>query len=211
MDSGIYVIENKRNGKCYIGSSSNLKNRFYNHKILLKNNKHYNNFLQNAWNKYGDKNFNFQILIDNVPINELIQLEQKFLDIFKPEYNLAPVAGSKLGVKDTYETKIKKSKAKSGINNPNYGKTTSIETKSKISNSLLNNNVLKQPRSEEFKNKIRASSYKNNTSGFKGVSYDKSRNKYRAYVYLNNKIKTIGRFETALEAKNFRQEFLNHV
>lgn len=51
--SGIYKILNIKNGKFYIGSSNNIKVRWSQHKTLLKNNKHENKYLQNAWNKYG--------------------------------------------------------------------------------------------------------------------------------------------------------------
>lgn len=40
----------------------------------------------------------------------------------------------------------------------------------------------------------------NNTSGFRGVSYDKRYKKFRAYVCHNRRNKTIGFFETAIEA-----------
>lgn len=42
----------------------------------------------------------------------------------------------------------------------------------------------------------------NNTSGFRGVSYDKRYKKFRAYICHNWHNKTIGFFETALEASN---------
>ena len=59
---GIYKIENKVNGKCYIGQSINIKRRWEIHRSELKNNTHYNQYLQKAWNKYGENNFNFSII-----------------------------------------------------------------------------------------------------------------------------------------------------
>lgn len=62
MNSGIYIIKNKINEKVYVGSSINLKNRKRSHFIQLKNNKHINQHLQNAWNKYGVDGFSFEIV-----------------------------------------------------------------------------------------------------------------------------------------------------
>ena len=49
--SGIYAITNQVNGKVYIGKS-----------ISIGYNKHCNEYLQNAWNKYGEENFSFEIV-----------------------------------------------------------------------------------------------------------------------------------------------------
>ena len=60
---GIYIIENTINNKIYIGQTSvSFKNRLSNHVSELKRNKHCNNHLQRAWNKYGEDNFLFDIL-----------------------------------------------------------------------------------------------------------------------------------------------------
>lgn len=53
--SGIYSFLNLVNGKRYVGSSVDLYNRLHVHN--LKNNK-----AQNAWNKYGEDNFIYNII-----------------------------------------------------------------------------------------------------------------------------------------------------
>ena len=60
--SGIYMIRNIINNKVYIGQSSDLKDRLAHHKSSLRHNRHYSSYLQNAWNKYGEENFEFIIL-----------------------------------------------------------------------------------------------------------------------------------------------------
>lgn len=65
--SGIYCIKNKVTGDRYIGQSKNIAKRISSHKTMLKYNKHqYSNgeksLLQNAWNKYGENNFEFKII-----------------------------------------------------------------------------------------------------------------------------------------------------
>jgi len=59
---GIYCIENIINNKKYIGKAINIKDRFYDHLKLLRVNGHYNEYLQRAFLKYGEENFNFYIL-----------------------------------------------------------------------------------------------------------------------------------------------------
>jgi len=78
--SGLYRIINKTNNKFYIGSSDDIHRRWRDgHINLLEKNKHDNQHLQNAWNKYGKDNFIFEIYRDCDPINLLTE-EQKELD-----------------------------------------------------------------------------------------------------------------------------------
>ena len=73
---GIYKITNILDKKCYIGSSVNVKKRFSEHRRDLNKNSHHSYHLQRAWNKYGESQFQFQIL--EICINEsaLIEKEQ---------------------------------------------------------------------------------------------------------------------------------------
>jgi len=59
---GIYKITNLTNGKMYIGQSKNIHKRCTDHKSKLNLNKHINDYLQNSWNKYGEKGFKFEII-----------------------------------------------------------------------------------------------------------------------------------------------------
>lgn len=118
--SGIYVISNSINNKIYIGSAYNLHKRKLQHFNTLRNNKHKNSKLQNAYNKYGESNFEFDVL-EFVDVDKLLDCEQKWMDFFKPEYNIIPYADrrefseshrknlsiSHLGHKHTEESKIK--------------------------------------------------------------------------------------------------------
>ena len=60
--SGIYKITNVVDNKIYIGCASNIRTRKNGHLHDLKNNYHKNSYLQNAWNKYGEVNFKFEVV-----------------------------------------------------------------------------------------------------------------------------------------------------
>lgn len=95
-DSGIYEIRNRVNGKRYVGSAVNFDRRWRQHRCELGKGRH-NPILQSAWKKYGAANFEFRV-IELVPDKTLlIEREQHHIDSLKPEYNCAPIAGSRLG------------------------------------------------------------------------------------------------------------------
>ena len=101
MDSGIYAIRNKVNGKIYVGSAANFKRQFYLHKHHLRKGNHHSKKLQNSWNKYGEDAFEFGI-IEICNTNNLIEREQFWLDCFDvvtEGYNISPTAGTTYGIK----------------------------------------------------------------------------------------------------------------
>lgn len=99
MNSGIYEIVNTTNQHRYIGSAVDFTRRFREHTYRLNGQRHHAQPLQRAWNKYGAAAFEMHpIMLVNG--DGLLQWEQKYLDEFKPEYNIAlnaiaPMAGRK--------------------------------------------------------------------------------------------------------------------
>lgn len=132
MSSGIYQIRNIVNGKCYIGSAVDLKKRWLGHLNDLCHRRHHSRHLQNAFDKYGEEIFVFEVLEEVEPEN-LLMHEQFYLDTQNSEYNIAPTAGSPLGILRSVETRGKMSMAKTGERHPNYGKHLSVETRAKQS------------------------------------------------------------------------------
>jgi group I intron endonuclease len=93
LNSGIYQIRNLINGKLYIGSSANIKNRWSRHKSDLSHNRHRNPKLQNAWNKYGKDNFVFEVII-KCPEEFLLLNEQIYITANVDGYNILKDAQS---------------------------------------------------------------------------------------------------------------------
>ena len=79
MSAYIYAIENLINHKKYIGQTKNPKTRKCSHFSKLRHNKHINQHLQNAWNKYGESNFKFYILLQ-CEDDEANYLEEKLIE-----------------------------------------------------------------------------------------------------------------------------------
>lgn len=104
---GIYVITNQVNGHRYVGSAVNLLQRKTDHLKDLKVGKHRNAHLQHAYDRYGPDAFSFVILELVEHAHDLLSREQHYIDTLNPEYNIARIAGSSLGVKRSLETRAK--------------------------------------------------------------------------------------------------------
>ena len=93
----IYRWVNKLNGKTYIGSSAKLHIRLYKYfdlRFLSKSSRYFDRALF----KHGLHNFTFEIL-EYTSVENLLEREQYYLDLCKPVYNIATIAGSTVGVK----------------------------------------------------------------------------------------------------------------
>jgi len=78
------------------------------------------------------------------------------MDLFSPEYNINPTAGSRLGAKHTEESREKLSIAKKGENHPNFGKSQSDHSQTKLSEAKMGekNNFFGKTHTEESRKKI---------------------------------------------------------
>jgi len=156
--SGIYMIFNKTTKDYYIGSAST--NRFYarfsNHVIYFRGSK----IVKLAIKKYSIENFAFLILelypdiVTKKNNHELINLENKYLKLLLPNYNILTEAGSSFGYKHTEVDRQKMKDVYSEarrekIGSLNRGKFLDPETIEKIRQKAL----LRPPMSEETKNK----------------------------------------------------------
>lgn len=151
----------------YIGQTNNPERRKDAHFSSLRHNKHYNTYLQNSWNKYGEENFEFTIVgeydVENISEWEIYWI--KMLNTRSPNgYNMSP-GGEKLSGEDnpfygkhhSDETKkVLSEKHKNiynGENNPMYGKHHSDETKEKIKQKNLEKNMYEYHRKRMMNNR----------------------------------------------------------
>lgn len=86
------------NGKKYIGSSSDLRIRLRNYFKISHLERQFSMLINRALLKYGYSNFYLEIL-EYCISSVLIEREQYYLDLLKPEYNILSKAGSRLGSK----------------------------------------------------------------------------------------------------------------
>jgi len=125
LATGVYQIE--LNEKLYVGSTtSGFSKRWRNHLWYLRRGTHCNAHLQSAFNLYGEDALKFSIIEIVETPEEVIAVEQHYIDAMHPEYNMCTVAGNKYGVKCSDETKRK-------IGEAHRGKVVSEETRSKLS------------------------------------------------------------------------------
>ena len=161
---GIYEIHNLRNGKCYVGQSTNVVYRLRVHKSLLRAGTHPNLHLQSAFLKYGEDAFEFSV-VESAPEELLDKLEMAMIQKRgssdpKKGYNndlggranrsfsaqtREKMAASHRGKKMSKETRAKMSAAQ-------RGRKHSAATKKRMSEKAK----LREPRvaSEETKKKI---------------------------------------------------------
>jgi group I intron endonuclease len=111
-NTGVYVIRNLVNGKVYVGSAAlHFDVRKGYHLPRLRKGTHENTYLQRAWNKYGESNFQFEVLETCSPDRCLVR-EQHWMDFYgsydrRYGYNICPVAGSVRGTKWSDERRRK--------------------------------------------------------------------------------------------------------
>lgn len=117
---GIYKIVNTATGGCYVGQSQRVKKRVAEHFRLLRLNKHSNDHLQNAFNKYGEDKFVWVMEVECEDLTDIDALEEGFIQggiAFQEPcvYNIADFAKAPMrGKAHTDETrrKIRESLAK---------------------------------------------------------------------------------------------------
>lgn len=132
MESGVYQIRSKVDGRLYVGSSVNLEKRWKEHRRQLDEGKHHSRFLQRCWTKYGADAFEFSVIV-YCHQDTVLMYEQFYIDELRPEFNTVPTAGSQRGLKHSDETRRKMSASRRRDFSPMTGKSHTAETKARIS------------------------------------------------------------------------------
>src|SRR4051812_30361819 len=144
--AGVYPLVYNTNGKTYVGSSSDLRRRFLaymNPSYIISELLRGESRICRALLKYGPAGFSFKIL-EIVPLDSslsdaeqnsaLLKVEQKYIDLLQPEYNILKRAGSAKGHKLSEETKARMSASKKGKPSRRKGGTHTNESKLLIKN-----------------------------------------------------------------------------
>lgn len=152
--AGVYLIVNLVNGNMYVGSAiaSRMPNRFHKHLYGGSGSA----LVDAAVQKYGLDQFAFILLGTLSPFTsapesfalwgkgnaELLDLENFYLQLLTPVYNLAPQAGNTYGMQHTAETKALMSanyskSRREAIGSLNRGKTFSPVTIQRMTDAAL--------------------------------------------------------------------------
>jgi group I intron endonuclease len=127
--SGIYIIENLKNGKHYIGSSTDIFRRWAWHLSALRNNSHYNALLQRSFSKYGQENFDFSI-IETATLEQLEEIETYWIQKTKSYKDFG-------GFNMTNTAVVIDAKRRESVRKSNSSRTVTDATRKKMSDSHL--------------------------------------------------------------------------
>jgi group I intron endonuclease len=137
---GIYKIVNTAKGECYVGQSQNVRKRIAEHFRLLRNGKHVNAKLQNAYNKYGEEGFSWSLEVICESADDLDVVEEAFISgnamfVEKNFYNISDFA--KAPMRGRLHTPEVREKIKAGrrATTFDYGDKSHREKMSKIATS----------------------------------------------------------------------------
>jgi group I intron endonuclease len=130
--SGIYMWKSLKDGKTYIGSARDLRRRLMGYFNINQLARTSNAYISRALLKYGYSAFSLTIL-EYCDLDSLIEREQHYIDIIKPEYNICRTAGSSLGRLHGELAKERISQSKKGLltgeGNSFYGKNHTLDSK----------------------------------------------------------------------------------
>ncbi len=130
--SGIYQITNTSNGKFYIGSSQDIRERWRLHFWTLRDGSSHCRYLQSAWTKYGASSFVFEVL-ELCPKTSLLEREQFYIDSLAPAYNMCLTAGIRNGpLREKTKQKMRKPKSHQAVERMREGVKRSYELNPKL-------------------------------------------------------------------------------
>ena len=222
----VYCITNTLNGKVYVGSTVNSKARKRQHFSDLRCGRHYNQYLQRSFNKYGEGTFEWLVLEEvddaDLPKREMFWIERlEACDSAKGFNGTRETESFFRGKKHSLKSKKMMSRARQGSNHPNAaldeGKVREIFrlhrsglNQKEISILLMVDNTTiqcvlkgktwKHVGEEPVKSRI------NNKSGCPGVYLPRNGKKWVAEIWRKGRRIGLGSFSDKQEAINARKE-----
>lgn len=120
--TAIYKIQSKiKPDRIYIGSAVDVSDRWRCHLKTLRKRTHHSPKIQRHFDKYGESDLQFSILLSCDKEN-LLKVEQYFIDSYNPYFNSCKIAGSQLGMSRSSESKKRISDGHKGQISWNKGK-----------------------------------------------------------------------------------------
>lgn len=209
--SGIYKIESiSHPERVYIGSAVWIEQRWKDHRNKLNRGVHENSKLQNHYNKYYKGDLIYTILaicsIEDIrPINNVVWLEQFFILVYKPYFNIARIAGSNLGIKYSAEVCKRQSERLKGVNTWSKGRALTPEHIAKVSKALMGNQYakgFKHTEETKLKESIAQKSRTDNREMPKlkkpVLQYDLNMNFIQAWDSASNAAKVLGLYSAGI-------------
>ena len=135
----IYSIYSISQNKYYIGKSKDINARISKHKSDLRLGKHHSHYLQNTYNKYGEKDLVYEIILQ-CSYDETIEYEKKYIAEFNSFVDgFNSTTGGEYGAPGRHfskETLERLSQNVLGEKNPCYGKWGDLNPNSKINKKI---------------------------------------------------------------------------
>lgn len=174
---GIYEIWVKNTKYSYIGSSKNIENRFKQHCYLLRKKEHPNKFLQNCFNKYGQKSLILNTVeeLPSLTKEQVLEKEKFWIEKLQPSLN------------------IQQDPTNFWINNTGskHGSSKITEDKISIIKGLLSQGL----KTEEICNILDLSAYNDPASLLKNLKYN------RIWTHVKEDIKYLTAYELTSPTK----------
>ena len=153
--SGVYILINNINNKLYVGSSINLTKRMVSYFYYTNSDNESKSVIIRAMKKHDISNFSLGIKeLCKKDSQICLELEQKWIDYYKPSYNVLKIAGNSSGYKHKIETINKLKELFTEKNHPNYGKILSPQTREAISKGIKKYYLTNNHRSKGLKGKL---------------------------------------------------------
>lgn len=223
----IYKITNTITGQHYIGQTINEPMvRWKTHKKELTNGYHHNQYLQNAWNKYGADAFVFEpigLARHQIELNELEDVFIKYYNSMRLHgYNLKTGGDNPIysqdtkdklstirkGKKQSQETKDKiRATIQQKYQDPEYKENLKKGIEDRMAKHIPKAKKPKVYKTEEEKRLSREVGLAKRRQNAKGAVYFYKKDMWQSRIVIKGKLHLIGYFKTEREASDAYHQY----
>ena len=220
MDKGtlgcVYSIKCVNSGRIYIGQTINFKRRDWEHKNLLRKGLHKNKYLQQDFNLYGEESLKFDLIQDNLNLNDRKVLETYYIqyyggiesnNVYNYQDNITENREMRKSVSDNQKGKVIKQESIDKMRKSLTGRKLSNEHKLHIKQScskfIGENNPAKRP---EVRRKL-----SEKLSGKGNGMYGKRKYTQDFIQLLRNEYSVVGKYKTLAVKYNISCEVVSNL